>query len=475
MQSMRSRLLLSHILPVLITTPVMAIALIYVLETRVILVNLSASLVRQATLIAETASESPTIWRDATAAQAFVIRFQQELTPQLMILDPAGRLLASSDPVDVPSLGQALAIPGLPKAQLGQVSTQINHSQDLQSEVVDVLLPVLDANQRIVGMIRLTQLLVNVQQRFWRLRYLTLSILAGGLTLGLLIGALLAFTLERPLAQLTQAIHRLSSGQDRTSLSEQGPAEIRQLVRTFNTLVDRLRTLEEAQQHLLANLVHEIRRPLGALQAAVHALLNGASDEVALRTELLTGMQAELARLHHLMDELALLHEQALGVPKLELRPVILQEWLSIVITPWREAAQSKGLVWQATLPDPTITLVIDPDRLAQALGNLLSNAVKYTPVGGMVAVTTAVIENHIYLQVSDTGPGISPQEQAQIFAPLFQRSTSRRSPQGMGIGLTIAHDLVVAHGGQLEVESTPGKGSCFTIRLPLQTGNPPQ
>src|SRR5262245_5030457 len=99
---MRGRLILSPMLPVLLATPVMAIALIYILETQVVLVNLSASLVRQASLIVETTRDTPTIWQDTGTAHEFVQRFRQVLTAQLMLLDPAGRLLASSDPADTP-------------------------------------------------------------------------------------------------------------------------------------------------------------------------------------------------------------------------------------------------------------------------------------------------------------------------------------------------------------------------------------
>jgi two-component system, OmpR family, sensor histidine kinase BaeS len=334
--------------------------------------------------------------------------------------------------------------------------------------VADALVPVFDSKHQLVGMIRVSQILANVQERFWRLRYFTFSIIGGSLALSLVIGVLLALTLERPLEQLTQAIHRLVSGQELTPLPEQGPTEINLLVRAFNTLVERLRTLEAARRRLLANLVHGIRRPLGGVQAAVHALLTGASDDGALRTELLTGIQAEVERLRSLMDDLALLHEQTLGTLELDLHPLTLREWLAIVIIPWREAARRKGLSWEITLPEPAVTAWMDADRMAQAVSNLLSNAVKYTPTGGTITVTTHMTATHVCIQVSDTGPGIAPQEQPQIFEPYYRSRAVRRFPQGMGLGLTIARDLVVAHGGRLEVESTVGRGSHFTIWLPL-------
>jgi signal transduction histidine kinase len=138
--------------------------------------------------------------------------------------------------------------------------------------------------------------------------------------------------------------------------------------------------------------------------------------------------------------------------------------------SPWREAALDKGLGWQASIPKDLSTLEIDPDRLAQVVGNLLSNAVKYTPSGGTVTVTAGTaVDEGVWIRVSDSGPGIDPEEQERIFEPFHRSQRGRRFPQGMGLGLTIARDLVVAHGGRLEVESEPGQGSHFTVRLPAK------
>jgi two-component system sensor histidine kinase GlrK len=103
--------------------------------------------------------------------------------------------------------------------------------------------------------------------------------------------------------------------------------------------------------------------------------------------------------------------------------------------------------------------LEVDPDRLGQALGNLLSNAIKYTPAGGTVAVSAGTVHGAIWIRVSDTGPGIAPADQARIFTPDVH--------QGMGLGLGIARELIAAHNGRLELESTPGLGSHFTLWLP--------
>jgi signal transduction histidine kinase len=110
----------------------------------------------------------------------------------------------------------------------------------------------------------------------------------------------------------------------------------------------------------------------------------------------------------------------------------------------------------------------VDPVRLSQVVGNLLSNAIKYTPPKGTVSLSAGAGEQEVWIRVSDTGRGITPEEQERSFAPFYRSQPGRHFSQGMGLGLSIAYTLVAAHGGELEVDSTPGLGSHFTIRLPL-------
>jgi signal transduction histidine kinase len=225
--------------------------------------------------------------------------------------------------------------------------------------------------------------------------------------------------------------------------------------------------LEDSRRRLLANLVHELGRPLGAMQSGIQALLSGAEDDPGLRHELLEGMDTQVQRLRPLLNSLTDLHGQVLGTLELHRQPVDLGDWLRHTVSPWRQAAHDKGLHWSAEIPASLPVLEIDPDRMAQALGNLLSNAIKYTPEG-TVSVEASRVDDGVVLAVTDTGIGIAPSEKEQIFEPLYRSRRDRRFPQGMGLGLSIARDLVVAHGGRLEVESTSEQGSRFTIWLPL-------
>jgi len=204
------------------------------------------------------------------------------------------------------------------------------------------------------------------------------------------------------------------------------------------------------------------------LQSAAQALQSGADEDLALRRELLAGMDHEIRRLRRLLDDLAAHYDQILGPFELQRRPIQLADWLPLTLAPWREAAQRKGLSWQISLPTADLRLVVDPDRLAQAIENLVNNAIKYTPAHGSISITVEADRAGVSIHVQDTGTGIAPIDQARIFEPFFRGQTMRRFPQGMGLGLTIARDVVIAHGGHIDFTSTAGRGSCFTIWLPL-------
>jgi signal transduction histidine kinase len=468
--TLRRRLILSHVLPLLVTIPLVGITLIYVLETQVILPELAEELAGEAALAARLSRDQSDLWQDGAQAQAFVDELSHQVMARIMLLDSGGRLLASNDPADGARLGQLLDRPELSDVLAGETHTSTTYSRNLNAEVADVWFPVMDLDQQVIGVIRLSHRLSTVQDQLMRLRYLITGVLVVALALGMAVGLLLALNIERPINRATRAIWNLASGQHLTPLVEEGPQDTRLLLRAVNSLVERLRNLETARRQLLANLVHELGRPLAAMQAGIRALREGATADPRLSQELLDGMDQEVSRLGRLLDDLAQLHSQVLGTLELNREPIHLTEWLPQALVTWREAAYSKGLQWEANLPPDLPTLEADPDRLARALGNLLSNAVKYTAPGGAISVEADAQNGEVWIQVSDTGAGIEPEDLPQIFTPFYRGRSITRFPQGMGLGLTIANDLVVAHGGRLEVESTPGQGSCFTIRLPLTT-----
>jgi two-component system, OmpR family, sensor histidine kinase BaeS len=468
LRSLRSRFILSHVLPLLIIVPLMGIALIYALETQVLLRSMGTDLTGMAALLARLSGNQPALWTDSQEAQNFVDQIAPQVNASLALFDARGQVLATSGPANRILSGSDPRPEGLGRGLAGHLDLRVGFSREANAQVVAVTAPVLGANGKVLGVIYLTRQVAGLYDQFVRLRFLIGGILLAGLLLGTALGWLLALDLQAPLTHLTDAVAQLAAGKPWVALAPGGPPEVRLLTQTVNDLVTGMHALEAHRRELLANLVHEIGRPLGSASLAVQALRRGADQDPLLRQEFLAGIDGEIGRLRRLLDDLTRLYDQVTGTRQLVRQPVPLSPWLCSIVPVWHAAAEGRGLAWLAAVPEDLPVVEIDADRMAQALGNLLSNAIQYTPPGGQVCLEAGADPEGVWMAVSDTGPGIPPEEAERIFEPLQRGRQRGRFPQGMGLGLTIARDLVRAHGGRLDLANRPGPGSRFTIWLPL-------
>jgi two-component system sensor histidine kinase BaeS len=467
-RSLRARLMLSHALPLLVIMPIIGVVLTNLIETRVLIPSLARALMTNAVLLADVAGDESELWVNSAYAEYYLTHLRHDISARVQFLSTSGRLLASSDPSEAALIGITYDFAGVAQARAGQVASYTYYNISSSSEVIDVFVPVQSQNQQLIGILRMSYIYSTLYTEFTRSRYVIVGILAGGLLVGVILGWSLALNLSKPIRQVTNAIIDLAHGNRQAKVEESGPEEIQLLARSFNILNDRLSILEKARKQLLANLVHELGRPLGALRSAIQALAGGAGSDPRLLADLTTGMDDEAARLQHLLEDLAHLHDQVLGTLELDYQTLSVSEWLPKVIRPWQEAAHEKHLVWQVDIPDALPEIQADPVRLASAVGNLVGNAIKYTHSGGLVSVRAGVTQEEIWIRVEDSGTGLLPEEQQKVFEPFYRGNQGRRIKQGMGLGLSIARDLVEAHGGKISLESEPGKGSQFTIHLPL-------
>ncbi len=466
MRSLRGRFIFSHLLPILLVAPLVSVILLYLLETQIILVEMSEDITTKAIHIAETVNGRPELLQNTAQAESFVAELSIYGAEQVFLIGPNGEVLASSAEESSISVDGASDLPGLDTAVTGDQHLVITYGLAKQGAIIFV--PVKDINEQLIGIVGVSDSLAGAASQISRLRLLVLAGLLFELLLGIVIGIVMARRLERPITRTAAAVVDIADGRQIDPVPIEGPDEVRELGQAVNILSDRLRLLEEIRRRSLANIVHELGRPLGAINSAVYVLRHGADEDSQVREELLGGIEESIENMKPLLDDLSLLHGQVQGTIQLNRRPVAISDWLPPVLLPWRAVAQEKGLQWQTNIPLDLPSLNIDPERLAQVVGNLLSNAVKYTPEEGVVMVSAVADAGEMMISIKDTGPGIRPEEQERIFEPFYRSQEERRFPQGLGLGLTIARDLVEAHDGRLELDSTPGSGSCFTIYLPL-------
>ncbi len=468
LDSLRNRLILSHALPMLIILPMMGILLVYVLETRLLLPDLSMTLTGDAVLLAELIQVQPQVLETPGLAGQVLAQASPRLPKRVMFIGPDDRLLASSDPADQERVNQVLALEGLAQAKRGQVVTLTNYNQRLHGEVIDVFAPVVDRQGRLLGTVRATARYATVADELYHLRAWIASVLLFGTLLGTTLGLGLAVTIAGPIQQATRTLSEVAGGRLRGNISVVGPRELQLLTGAVNTLVERLQNLERARRTLLANLVHELGRPVGALRMAAQVIIQGSKDDPGQLDELVRGMDQELGELQRLLEDLTHLYDVDSGMFELEKSELDPAEWLVATLRPWQEMARQKDIQWQQAVPAHLPRLQGDPLRLAQVIGNLVSNAIKMTPAGGSIRVAAGSEPGRLWIRVSDTGPGIHPDELKKIFEPFYRGQAGTQVDSGMGLGLSIAKNLVEAHAGSLEVDSQPGTGSTFTVWLPV-------
>lgn len=468
MRSLRSRYILSHVLPLLVTAPLVTLALLYLLEAQVFLQDLSDDLSHQAALIAQATSASAELWDDPALAQGYLAVISDAIIGDIALYDASGALLATT----AEDGSELVMLNDLPSLVAGEID--INVSYQILGSTADILQPVFDLNQELTGIVRVTEELQAASSAVAQLRQFLFVALLVELLVGSIIGVFMAHRMVGRIRNVTATVDDIAHGDPVDDLSAEGAREIQQLYASVNHLAHELNRSENARRRLLANLVHELGRPLGALRAAVDALRSGATADPVLRDELLLGMEQHLEQMDPLLDDLAHMHGQIVGQRALDRRLTAISDWLPPLLLPLRAQAVEKEIAWSTDVDPALPALSIDPDRLGQAVGNLVSNAIKYTPPGGSIAVTATQAEGTVQIAVTDTGSGIGAEEQARIFEPFYRSRAQRRFPQGLGLGLSIARDLVTAHGGQLQLESEPGVGSTFTIVLPIDSSGAP-
>lgn len=292
-----------------------------------------------------------------------------------------------------------------------------------------------------------------------------LHLLAAGVAAlaAILVGLLLARSLAQPLRRIRVVAERLDRGELQARVAAGSEPETGAVGRALNRLAETLEREEELRKESVADLAHELRTPVNGLLGRIEA----AEDGVLTGPENLAAMHAEALRLTRLLDDLSRLADAERPGLLVDKAPLDLGEVARAVCRSFAPRFAAKGVGFQTSI-EPTL-VDGDPGRLEQIVSNLLANALAYTDPGGQVTVIVAGSDAEAILEVADTGVGIAAEDLPNIFTRLW-RSERSRVEGGTGIGLAIARELVRAHDGRIEVESSPGHGARFRVNLPSST-----
>jgi len=294
--------------------------------------------------------------------------------------------------------------------------------------------------------------------------------LVGMLTIALAAGTFLAYRrLSEPVSDLLDAAEQVATGNYRVDLEARGFRELRLLSQTFNEMAGRLAANEEQRRRFLADITHELRNPLAVLRSEIEAQLDGVHPRDDQHVAILLD---ETQRLGHLIDDLHTLALAETGRLILQPELVSLGALVTEVVDRHDAQARRQGVALRAVPATRSDWTAADPARIRQVLDNLLANAIRHTPPGGEVTVTVDTEPPHgsddgpmLRCRVTDDGPGFRDDELEQ----LFDRFTRAGDSRGSGLGLSIARDLVRAHGGVMEAGNDPVTGGAsVTFTLPV-------
>jgi signal transduction histidine kinase len=306
---------------------------------------------------------------------------------------------------------------------------------------------------------------------------------AGALALALsvVVAALMAYSIARPLDRIARAAEEIAAGNYEQQLDITAPAEVGRLAGSFNTMARQVRAALQSQQDLVANVSHELKTPLTSVQGFSQALVDGtASDELA-RQRAAEVIHAEAARMRRLVEDLLDLARLEAGHVALGRGAVDVGELLSGCAERFALQSEEAHVALEVELPSPTPIVQGDAERLGQVLGNLVDNAIKHArnaSADGRVLLGCEEKGGVVRCTVTDNGPGIPAEELPRLFERFYQVDKSRARPRnaaftpaggGWGLGLAIAQGIVQAHGGRIWAESVRGLGTRFVVELPAR------
>jgi signal transduction histidine kinase len=286
--------------------------------------------------------------------------------------------------------------------------------------------------------------------------------LIGGLVIAGALGWWLSRRITVPVLALSRAADGLSKGRyDVDVPTVKGRDEIADLAESFRAMAARLQEADDLERNFLLTVSHELRTPLTAIRGHAEALREGIAADPDARAASLEVIEAETARLERLVGDvldLAKLNARRFTVLREE---VDMRRLLDQAYTAFTEEARRREIDYTQDVRTAPV-LVSDGDRVLQIISNLLANAFRWTPDGGRIALELSTDNGKVAVSVSDSGPGIDPSARERIFRPFWSRDG-----RGTGLGLAISRELALALGGELDLESTPGRGSRFELLLP--------
>lgn len=337
---------------------------------------------------------------------------------------------------------------------------------------IEMTVPIMSGgedNKTVIGVILASASTDSMNARLEDLQNFTEIWLAAGGICVLALAVFLSNWLVKPLRHMNKFIGDLVEGTLDGDLDIHDCTETENISNTFNSLLAKLRLMEESRQEFVSNVSHELKTPLASMKVLADSLLVQEGAPVELYQEFMQDIAEEIDRENTIISDLLTLVKTDRKVTKLNVEPANVNEFLEQILKRLRPIAE-QGNIEMVFESNRNVSAEIDVTRLSLAFSNLVENAIKYNHENGWVRVSLDADHKFFYVKVSDSGMGI-PQESLDYIFERFYRVDKSHSQEigGTGLGLAITRSAVVAHRGAIRVQSTVNEGTVFTVRIPLR------
>jgi signal transduction histidine kinase len=391
---------------------------------------------------------------------------EKDLDSRIIVVDKTGYVVVDSSDTDTGKIILNAQI-------LGALDKQDRAKPDKKGEqmIMSAAVSIVDKENKdeVIGAVLI---LANIDDIYKNLDDMTNQNSLLSLITSLFIGLLSFLTssfITRPLKVLMKFVQKITNGQLDQKVDVKGKDEIAELGSAFNHMAEQLQRLEQSRQEFVSNVSHELKTPLSSIKVLTESLIFQEDVPVEMYKEFFVDINSEVDRLNNIISDLLTLVRLDQREIPMNIISVNLNDLTQAILKRLLPLSKKKDikLIYES---HKDVVAEVDEVKLTLALSNLIENSIKYTPDGGEVKVTIQSDLQDVFIIVQDTGIGIAKEEQAKIFERFYRTDKTRnRQTGGTGLGLSITYKTIIMHNGSIQVESEEGKGSTFTVQIPLR------
>lgn len=384
---------------------------------------------------------------------------------RILVVDTSGFVVMDSSEADLnKTLMNSVILSALNNQEKAQYYNEGNQ------QIMMAAAPILDQDKKqVVGAV---MLVTSIADTFSPIKDLKAQVSLLSLVIALIAGLLSFATsslITKPLKTLMRFVQKITNGQLDQKVNVVGNDEIAELGSAFNHMAEQLQRVEQSRQEFVSNVSHELKTPLSSIKVLTESLMFQENVPIEMYQEFFQDINSEVDRLNNIISDLLTLVRLDQREIPLNISEVNLNEMIQDLLKRLAPLAKKKNinLIYEC---HREVVAEIDKVKLSLAITNLIENAIKYTPDLGTVTVVVQGDLQDALITVQDTGIGIAKEEQSRIFERFYRTDKTRnRETGGTGLGLAITYKTVVMHNGSIGVESEEGKGSTFSVQIPLR------